>query len=451
MAKLFGTDGVRGVANRQLTAELAYKLGRAGAYVLASQVQDRKPVILIGRDTRISGHMLEGALTAGICSVGGNAVRLGVIPTPAVAYLTRALGADAGAMISASHNPVEDNGIKYFSSTGYKLPDAIEVEIEALVAGAEDSMPFPVGKELGLAKDFDAALERYVEFAKNTVDMRLDGVKVVVDCAHGAAYEAAPRALRELGAEVVAIYNQPDGTNINENCGSTHPQKLQEAVLKYGAHLGIAHDGDADRMMAVDEKGQLVDGDQVMVACALYLKEKGQLEDNSLVVTVMSNMGLYAALDKAGIKTYQTRVGDRYVLEKMLETGSILGGEQSGHIIFLKHNTTGDGLVTALQMMQVMVDKGRPLSELAAQMEVYPQVLVNARVQNKEQVMASQVFQARVKEAEQKLKREGRVLVRPSGTEALIRVMLEGPDKDLIGRMAKELALEAERLDQSIR
>ncbi len=448
MGKLFGTDGVRGVANKELTPELAYKLGRAGAYVLAFKSKSKKPLIVIGRDTRISGQMLESALTAGICSVGGDVIRVGVVPTPGVAYLTRELKATAGVVISASHNPVEDNGIKFFSSTGYKLPDAIEEEIEELVLSSEDNMPLPVGIDVGQVKDMNEIVDKYVDFAKSTVDTDLKGIKVVIDCAHGAAFEVAPRVLKELGAEVIVLNNQPDGTNINEKCGSTHPQDVQEAVLQYGANIGLAHDGDADRLIAVDEKGCLVDGDQIMVACGLYLKEKGLLKNNAVVVTIMSNMGIHLALEKAGIKVYQTKVGDRYVLEKMVEEDCVLGGEQSGHIIFLNHNTTGDGLVSGLQLIQVMAASGKPLSELAAQMEIFPQVLVNARVKNKEAVMTSQAFKEKTKKAENSLQGKGRVLIRPSGTEPVIRVMVEGPDKEVIGELAQELAKTAEKLGE---
>jgi len=447
MAKLFGTDGVRGMANREITAELAYKLGRAGAYILFQKTGNKKPLIVIGQDTRISGHMLEGALVAGICSVGGDVVKAGVIPTPGVAYLTRLLNATAGIVISASHNPFEDNGIKFFSSTGHKLPDSVESEIEQLVLG-EDKAPFPIGEELGSAKELEDACEKYISFAKNTVNVSLSGVKVVVDCANGAAFQAAPQALKELGAEVIVINNQPNGVNINKNCGSTHLEELKKEVLKYGADIGIAHDGDADRMLAVDEKGNMVDGDQIMAACGLYLKEKGLLKNDALVVTVMSNIGLHLALKQAGITVYQTQVGDRYVLEKMVEVGSSLGGEQSGHIIFLDHNTTGDGLVSALQLLQVMADTGKPLSQLATQMEVFPQILLNARIENKSKLMSNPAFLKKIEEIEGKLKGEGRVLVRPSGTEPLVRVMVEGPKDDLIKSMAEELVTLAAELDK---
>lgn len=447
MARLFGTDGVRGIANQELTAELAYKLGRAGAYILSRETDNQKPLIVIGQDTRISGHMLEGALIAGICSVGGNVIRAGIIPTPGVSYLIKQLNASAGAVISASHNSFEDNGIKFFSSTGYKLSDAIEAEIEKLALG-EDNMPSPTGSMLGSVKVLEDSCKKYISFAKNTIDTSLRGVKVVVDCANGAAYQAAPQALKELGAEVIAINNQPNGSNINQNCGSTHPEELQSVVLKYGANIGIAHDGDADRMIAVDEKGNIVDGDQIMVTCALYLKQKGLLKDDSIVVTVMSNIGLHVALKKAGISVLQTKVGDRYVLEKMIETGCRLGGEQSGHIIFLDYNTTGDGLITALQLLQVMVNTGKPLSLLAAQMDVFPQVLINARIKNKDKVMSNPSFLKSIAEVEQILQGQGRVLVRPSGTEPLVRVMVEGPVKETINKMAEELADLATKLDE---
>jgi phosphoglucosamine mutase len=448
MGKLFGTDGVRGVANKVLTAELAYRLGRAGAYVLSDKGK-KKPLIVIGRDTRISGYMLEGALSAGINSVGGDVIRIGVLPTPAVAFITRSINASAGIVISASHNPVEDNGIKFFSSTGYKLPDPVEIEIEEIYFDANNNLPFPIGKELGKITDFEHAIKKYVDFAKSTIDSDLKGFKVVIDCANGAAYQTTPRALEELGAEVIVINSQPDGTNINEGCGSTHPQCLQDAVLKYGANVGIAHDGDADRMLAVDEKGNLVNGDQIMVACSLYLKNKGLLKNNSMVVTVMSNLGLFKAMEDAGINVYQTKVGDRYVLEKMIETDSIIGGEQSGHIIFAKHNTTGDGLISALQLLQVMVETGKPLSELASQMEMFPQVLVNARVINKEKVMNDPNFARKIKKAEADLKGDGRILVRPSGTEPLIRVMVEGSNEEVINKIAGELADVAEEIDKA--
>lgn len=439
MGELFGTDGVRGVANEELTPELAYKLGRAGAYVLAKDHSSAK--IVIGKDTRVSGDMLEAALVAGITSVGVDVLKVGIIPTPAIAMLTRQLGAQAGVVISASHNPVADNGIKFFAGTGYKLPDEVETEIEKYILEQEDRMPRPTGGGVGRVKEIADAEDRYVEFLKETVNVNFTGIKVVADCAQGAAYHVAPRVLRELGAEVIAINHQPDGTNINEGCGSTHPEMLQQKVVKWGAHLGIAHDGDADRVIAVDSKGNLVDGDFIMVICALHLHGKGQLPKDSVVVTVMSNLGLHLALKKAGITILETKVGDRYVMEELLKTGTTFGGEQSGHIIFLNHNTTGDGLLTALQLISVMKETGKSLDELAAQMQRLPQVLVNVRVKNKNTVMGHLRLKETIAEAEAKLAGQGRVLVRPSGTEPIVRIMAEGPDKDelekLVGNMVK--------------
>ncbi|CCO07861.1 phosphoglucosamine mutase [Desulforamulus hydrothermalis] len=439
MAKLFGTDGVRGVANTQLTAELAYRLGRAGAHVLTRQGQPKK--VIIGRDTRISGDMLEAALAAGVCSVGVDVYQVGVLPTPAIAYLTRALGAGAGVVISASHNPVEDNGIKFFGPSGYKLPDELETQIEKLATDAEDKLPKPTGGELGRMYRVEDALDRYVEYVKTTVNTDLKGLKVVVDCANGAAYRVAPRVLAELGAEVIAINHLPDGVNINDNCGSTHPEGLMAEVVKQGAHLGLAHDGDADRVLAVDSAGNLVDGDQIMVICAKHLKAKGKLRKNTVVVTVMSNLGLHKALEKSGISVVETKVGDRYVLEKLLETGTRFGGEQSGHIIFLEHNTTGDGIITALQLLAVVKETGKSLAQLAEQMEKYPQILQNVRVQDKTAVMNSPIITEAIRRFERDLAGQGRILVRPSGTEPLVRIMVEGKDmaelQTIVDKMAE--------------
>jgi len=443
MGTLFGTDGVRGVANKKLSTELAFKLGRAGAYVLARDHQ--RPKIVIGRDTRISGDMLECALAAGICSVGADVVRLGVIPTPGVAYLARELGAQAAVVISASHNPMEDNGIKFFGGNGYKLPDALEEEIEELILSGRE-LPRPTGAGVGQVADLPDALTRYGDYLKKTSGADLRGLKVVIDCANGAASALGPRLLADLGAQVVAINCQPDGTNINAGCGSTHPEGLMAAVLTHGAHLGIANDGDADRMLAVDEKGQLVDGDQIMVICALHLKEHHRLAGNKIVVTVMSNLGLHLALRRQGVEILQTKVGDRYVLEKMLASGASLGGEQSGHVIFSDINTTGDGLGTALQLLQVLVASKKPLSQLAGQMVRLPQVLVNVRVRDKEGWEENPAIHQAVKRAEGILGENGRVLVRASGTEPLIRVMAEGPDdrqlQQLVGEMVRVVAEE---------
>ncbi|NLC76174.1 MAG: phosphoglucosamine mutase [Clostridia bacterium] len=427
MAKLFGTDGIRGIANRQLTPELAFRLGRAGGYVLALQ-GGMEPGIVIGKDTRISGDMLEAALTAGICSVGVDVYHLGVLPTPGVAYLTKALNKPAGAVISASHNPFGDNGIKFLGPGGSKLSDAIEEKIEALV---EDigSLPYPTGAGIGRVYQLDNATERYGRYAKSLFRGSLKGLKIVVDCSNGAACRVTPQVLADLGAEVVTLFAEPDGTNINCNCGSTHTQALQKAVVAEQAHLGLAHDGDADRVLAVDEKGQLVDGDQIMVITALAMKQQGSLAGNKIVVTVMSNLGLRKAMERAGIEVLETKVGDRYVLEKMLETGAVLGGEQSGHIIFLEQNNTGDGLITALNLLQVMVDTQKPLSVLAAQMERFPQVTANVTVTDKEKVLKAPALVEELARAETRLKGRGRILVRPSGTEPLIRLMAEGPDE----------------------
>ncbi|MDS1029315.1 phosphoglucosamine mutase [Bacillota bacterium LX-D] len=438
MGVLFGTDGVRGVANQNLTPELAFKLGRAAASVLVQDTKDAK--IAIGKDTRISGDMLEAALISGICSVGVNVERLGILPTPGIAYLTRKLGATAGAVISASHNPVEDNGIKFFSSQGYKLPDEVEAQIEELVLAEEDNLSRPTGVKIGKVYRVEDAVDLYGDYAGSSFEGCLEGLKIVVDCANGAAYQVTPRVLRSLGAKVICLHNTPDGTNINLNCGSTHPESLKQAVLHYQADLGIAHDGDADRVLAVDEKGNLVDGDQIMVACALDLKAKGKLKNDTVVVTVMSNLGLHQAFKKSGIKVLQTQVGDRYVLEEMLKSGAYLGGEQSGHIIFLDHNTTGDGLMTALQLLQTVVNSRKTLSQLAAQMEHFPQRLVNVRVNDKKAAMENSAFLEAIKRAEAALGQEGRILVRPSGTEALIRIMVEGPVLQEIEQISEDLA-----------
>ena len=437
MGRMFGTDGVRGVANEGLTPELAFKLGRAGAKVLAKS--HKNPKIVIGKDTRISGDMLEAALTAGICSVGADALLVGVMPTPAIAFLTRDLGATAGVVISASHNPVEDNGIKFFNDKGYKLEDEIEAEIERLVL-VKDEGPRPTGSLVGRAVQVLDAEDRYVSFVTQTVSSDLSGLKVIVDCANGAASSVAPQALNILGAEVIPISNDPDGVNINKDCGSTYTKRLQEAVVKYGAHLGLAHDGDADRVLAVDEHGNLVDGDQIMVACALHLKKQGQLKNDTLVVTVMSNLGLHLALKEHNIKTEQTKVGDRYVLEKMRKIQASLGGEQSGHIIFADHNSTGDGIITGLQLLSVIKESGQPLSKLASQMTRLPQLLVNVRVKNNETAMNSQEMKEAIEKAEQILGEKGRILVRPSGTEPLLRIMGEGPDAEQLKQIVESIA-----------
>lgn len=441
MARLFGTDGVRGVANSELTCELAFKLGQAGAAVLASNV--RRPTILVGRDTRISGEMLESALVAGICSVGGRAVLLGVLPTPGIAYLTRFYEADAGVVLSASHNTVEYNGIKFFDRSGCKLPDAIEDRIEEIIQGQAPLPELPTGVSVGRPIKQVNAQRQYIEFLKRTTNVRFDGLNVVLDCAHGASSSVAPRALRELGAQVNAYYHEPDGTNINEYCGSTHPKRLQELVSELGADVGLAFDGDADRLIAVDDRGQIVDGDKIMAICALHLKKKGRLAKNTLVGTIMSNMGLDIAMKENKIELVKTRVGDRYVLEEMLANGYNLGGEQSGHVIFLDHNTTGDGIITAIQLLTVMTETKQSLSQLAKVMHVLPQSQLGAKVPDsrKEEYKEDAEVQAAIARLEQKYAGKGRVLIRPSGTEPLVRVMIEGPDQAQIDQDVYELAM----------
>ncbi|MCM1105978.1 MAG: phosphoglucosamine mutase [Blautia sp.] len=441
MARMFGTDGVRGVAGTELTIELATKLGQAGACVLTKE-KSHQPTIIVGCDTRISGGMLSSALMAGICSVGANAIYVGVAPTPAIAYLTKTHRVDAGVVISASHNPMEFNGIKFFNEDGYKLSDALEDEIEALIANGLEGVTFPVGAGIGrVSYQFDM-VDEYVAFEKETVPVDLSGLKLVVDCAEGASSYASVKTLKELGAELVAIHTSPDGTNINAKCGSTHMDELKERVVAEGADAGIAFDGDADRMLAVDEKGKLVDGDEIMAICGSFLKDAGKLKKDTIVVTVMTNLGFSLMGERQGIHVEKTKVGDRYVLENMLENGYNLGGEQSGHVIFLDDNTTGDGLLTALHLLQVMVSTKKRLSELASVMEVLPQALVNAKVPNgrQESYMEYEQIAEAVRALEEKFAGEGRVLIRPSGTEPLVRVMIEGKDQRTVEEEAGRLA-----------
>ncbi|MBD8915311.1 MAG: phosphoglucosamine mutase [Pseudobutyrivibrio sp.] len=441
MGRLFGTDGVRGVAGSELTIELATKLGQAGAYVLTKE-QAHKPTIIVGCDTRISGGMLASALMSGICSVGANAIFAGVMPTPAIAYLTRKHKVDAGVVISASHNPMEFNGIKFFNGDGYKLSDALEDEIEALIANDMKDITLPTGSEIGKIEYRFDLIREYIDFMKKTVPVDLTGMKIVIDCAEGASYKTSVETLRELGAELVAIHTNPDGTNINSNCGSTHMEELQARVVYEKAAVGLAFDGDADRMLAVDENGKVVDGDEIMAICANHMKEKGTLKKDTVVVTVMSNLGFTLMGQERNLHIEKTKVGDRYVLENMLANGYNLGGEQSGHVIFLDDNTTGDGLLSALHLLQVMVDTGKPLSELAQVMEVLPQALVNAKVPNhkKESFMEYPEIAGAIAELEEKFAGEGRVLIRPSGTEPLVRVMIEGKNQTQIEEEAKKLA-----------
>ena len=439
MSRMFGTDGVRGVANTELTAELAYSLGRAGAFVLTEGTH--KPKILVAKDTRISGDMLEAALVAGILSVGAEAVILGVVPTPAVAHLTRKYNADAGVMISASHNPVEYNGIKFFDGRGYKLSDELEDQIQAVIEGNFVDVPSPVGGAVGRSYTEETALREYIDYAMGTIKTDLKGLRVALDCANGAAYKAAVKAFRALGARVYVINDNPDGNNINENCGSTHMEELMDYVVRKNCDIGFAFDGDADRCLAVDEKGNMINGDFLLTICAKALKEAGKLNDDTLVVTVMSNLGLDIAAKREGINLVKTKVGDRYVLEEMLKENYILGGEQSGHIIFLDHNTTGDGLVTALQIAAILKESGKTFSELAGVMKELPQVLVNAKVPNEKKniyLEDAEIIEA-IKAVEAKLNGVGRVLIRPSGTEPLVRVMLEGENQEEINEMANSL------------
>lgn len=441
MGRLFGTDGVRGVANEELTPVLAMQLGQAGAYVLTRE-KEHKPTIMVGCDTRISSDMLANALMAGACSVGANCVYVGVLPTPAIAYLTRKYKVDAGVVVSASHNPVEFNGIKFFDGNGYKLPDDLEDEIEALIRNGMKDVKFPTGASVGKIKYRTDAREEYINHSIKAVNVDLRGLKIVVDCAEGASYYTSIEALKELGGEVVAIHNSPDGTNINANCGSTHMEELQARVVYEKANVGLAFDGDADRLLAVDELGNIVDGDQIMAIVGNHMKSQGKLKGDRIIATIMSNLGFFLMGERNKIEIQQTKVGDRYVLERMREIGASLGGEQSGHIIFLDENTTGDGLLSALHLLQVMVETGKPLSELSQIMEVMPQALVNAKVSNhkKENYMDYPEIAEAIGKLNEKFAGEGRVLIRPSGTEPKVRVMIEGKDKKQIDAEAKKLA-----------
>lgn len=430
MGKYFGTDGVRGVANQELTPELAYKIGRCGGFVLTGEAD--KPVVVIGRDTRISGPMLESALIAGLLSIGASVVRLGVVSTPAVAYITRELKADAGVMISASHNPVEDNGIKFFAGDGFKLSDETEIRIEQLIDAEQDELPRPVGGDIGTVTDDDSAKKRYLDFLKTTITGGFSGLKIVLDCANGSAYELAPAVFRELGAEIITVGAEPDGRNINAGVGSTHPEYLREQVLTHKADLGLSFDGDADRLIAIDDQGEEVDGDYILCIIGDAMKQAGKLKHDTVVTTVMANIGFFKAAGQLGLQTAQTAVGDRYVMEEMRRGGFNLGGEQSGHVIFLDYITTGDGILTALQLVDTIKASGRKLSELKTIMRKFPQVLVNVRVEDKSKYLGNQAIEAAAEEVSRELGDNGRVLVRPSGTESLIRVMAEGPDKDQV-------------------
>lgn len=438
MGRLFGTDGVRGVANRELTAELALSLGSAAARRLAGPGKPGRHVAVIGRDPRASGEMLEAAVIAGLTSQGVDALRVGILPTPAVAYLTGAYDADFGVMISASHNPMPDNGIKIFGPGGHKLDDDTEDQIEQLVAAGPGQRP--VGAGLGRVIDAEDAADRYLRHVGKASTQPLDGLTVVVDCAHGAASSAAPRAYRAAGARVIAINAEPNGLNINDRCGSTHLDSLRAAVLEHGADLGLAHDGDADRCLALDASGKLVDGDAIMVVLALAMQEAGELASNTLVTTVMSNLGLHHAMRSAGVTVRTTGVGDRYVLEELRSGEYSLGGEQSGHIVMPALGSTGDGIVTGLRLMTRMVQTGSSLADLAAPMQPFPQVLINVKVADKTTAAAAPSVRSAVDEAEAELGDTGRILLRPSGTEPMIRVMVEAPEEDIAQRVAARVA-----------
>ena len=447
MGRLFGTDGISGVANKELTPELAFKLGKAGAYVLTKEKR-RKANIIIGMDTRESGDMLEAALIAGMCSVGANVIPLGVIPTPGMAYLVRHYKMDAGVVISASHNPSKDNGIKFFSSEGYKLSDSLEDEIEDIIKNSYDSLPNP-SENLGRKMLRHDAVLNYVDFIVDQAeDINLEGMKVAIDCANGATYQAAPMVMKNLGADVHTIHASPDGININKNCGSTHMTSLVEYVRDNHMDIGIAFDGDGDRCLMVDENGKIVEGDEMMSIFATYFKKEGTLKNDTLVATVMSNLGLFHMGEKNGINIERASVGDRYVLERMLEIGACLGGEQSGHIIFLDHNTTGDGILTAVQMLKIMHKTGKKLSELNTVMKVLPQVLINAKVkeENKKDFDKNDEINSAVAKVSEKFKGRGRVLIRASGTEPLVRVMIEGEDPKELEKEARKVADLIERI-----
>lgn len=443
MARLFGTDGVRGVANvYPMTAEMALELGRAAAYVCKRHKKTGPHRIVIGKDTRVSGYMLETALTAGITSMGVDVLLVGPMPTPGIAFITQSMRADAGLVISASHNPFEDNGIKIFSRDGFKLPDAEEDEIERLITSGEIKNIRATAHDIGKAHRIDDAMGRYIVFCKNTVpeDVSLDGLKVVLDCANGATYRVAPIIFWELGAEVTAIHCEPNGTNINENCGSQHTQDLSAKVRELKADVGLAFDGDGDRLIAVDENGEEITGDHILTICAKMLKESGRLTNNLVISTVMSNFGFGLALKELGIQHGAAKVGDRYVLEMMQGKGSVLGGEASGHIILLEHHTTGDGILSALQLLTAMRHQDRKLSELATLMQMFPQKTINVDVAKKPPLEELPAVQAAIKTAEAELGGKGRVLVRYSGTQSMCRVMVEGPNDETVNRLAKTLA-----------
>ena len=442
MGRMFGTDGVRGIANvHPMTAEMALEIGRATAYVCKKHKTHRHKIV-IGKDTRVSGYMLESALTAGICSMGVDVLLAGPISTPGIAFITHSMRADAGMVISASHNPYQDNGIKIFSRNGFKLPDAEEDEIEELITSGRIKDIRPTADEIGKAYRIEDANGRYIVFCKNTFpeDQTLEGMKIVIDCANGATYKIAPTVLSELGAAVETIHCEPNGVNINDHCGSQHTQDLVAKVRETGADVGLAFDGDGDRLIAVNELGQEITGDHVMAICGRMYKELGLLKNNMVVATVMSNFGFFAALKKLGIREGVSKVGDRYVLEMMQEKDATIGGEESGHVIFLNHHTTGDGIITALQLLRAMRFYGQPLSELAKIMTLSPQKIINVTVKDKPPIEGIPELQKAIKEAENELKDKGRVLIRYSGTQSMCRVMVEGPTEEMTGRLTQALA-----------
>ncbi|MCO4345742.1 phosphoglucosamine mutase [Staphylococcus agnetis] len=440
MGKYFGTDGVRGVANQELTPELAFKLGRYGGYVLAHNQHKDHPRVLVGKDTRVSGEMLENALIAGLVSIGAEVMRLGVISTPGVAYLTREMGAELGVMISASHNPVADNGIKFFGSDGFKLSDDQENEIEALLDQDHPDLPRPTGNQIVHTSDYFEGAQKYLSYLKSTVDVNLEGLKIALDGAHGSTASLAPFLFGDLEADTVTMGCNPDGYNINDGVGSTHPEALAEKVRETEADFGLAFDGDGDRLIAVDEYGNIVDGDQIMFIIGQEMAKNHELNDNMIVSTVMSNLGFYKALENEGIASNKTKVGDRYVVEEMRRGNYNLGGEQSGHIVMMDYNTTGDGLLTGIQLAAVVKRSGKSLSELAAQMKKYPQSLVNVRVSDKHGVEQNADVKAVMQEVESEMNGEGRIVVRPSGTEPLVRVMVEAKKDEDAERFAKTIA-----------
>jgi phosphoglucosamine mutase len=439
--RLFGTDGIRGTVNKHpMTPETVLRIGMAAAHVLRDK--RGRNMILIGKDTRLSGYMIESALTSGICSMGMNVTLVGPLPTPGLAFLTRTLRLDAGIVISASHNPFEDNGIKFFSSEGFKLPDALEEKIEELMPDEGLQRHRPKGTEIGKAYRLDDASGRYIEYIKSTLPkgMNFEGIKIVVDCANGAAYKITPSLLRELGAEVISINDKPDGININVNCGSQHIEGLLQAVKHHKANIGLAHDGDADRTIFCDEKGKIVDGDQVLGMWAVEMNQQGALRKNTVVSTVMSNLGFEEYLRNNGIRLIRTRVGDRYVVREMINGGYNLGGEQSGHIVFLDFNSTGDGPLTAIQVLYLIKKKGVSLSKLASEIKLYPQILINVEVENKHDLKSNSEIEKAIKTAEKALAGKGRILVRSSGTESKVRVMLEGKELTLITKLGNDIS-----------